>query len=366
MGGYKEHKLFDMLKRRSVIIKYIFFIVLIFIITASLIISAIAQRKTKDIVYTENSKLDYKVYLKENEFFKKDYLEENNQYIASLIDYISANFHYNLSSEDKDVAYKYTYKVTADVDVLDKKTKNPLFQYTENLLDEKECKGNTNTTLSINEPIRIDYNKYNDIVNRFLVSYDLTEVVPTVTVKLYVNLEDNESAKKAETPVASLTIPLTTKTMAIDMESNSVNGNDINVTATINDSKYIFLSVLLILIDIFLVCKLVRFIKDTKDQKSVYNMELRKIMSNYGSYIQKLNNELTFDDCQILEIKSFEDLLQIRETINKPILMTEKASAMETYFFIPNDKDVYVYEFKAGNLRKRRGTRYKEKEEIES
>ena len=91
-------------------------------------------------------------------------------------------------------------------------------------------------------------------------------------------------------------------------------------------------------------------------------MALRKIMSNYGSYIQKLNNELTFDDCQLLEIKSFEDLLQIRETINKPILMTEKASAMESYFFIPNGKDVYVYEFKAGNLRKRRGSRYKSKE----
>ena len=92
-------------------------------------------------------------------------------------------------------------------------------------------------------------------------------------------------------------------------------------------------------------------------------MRLRKIMSNYGSYVQKLNNEYNFDDYQILELKSFEDLLQVREIINKPIFMIEKALAKEAYFFIPCEKDVYVYELKTGNLRKNRGKRYKSKED---
>ena len=359
MGGYKEHKLFDMLKRKSVIIKYIFFIVLIFIITASLIISTATSKETKDIIYTENSKLDYKVYLKENEFFEKDYLEEDNQYIASLIDYISANFNYELSSEAEDVDFKYTYKVLAEVNVVDSKTSNPLFQRTDELIELKELKGNTDTKVKINENLRIDYNKYNDMTKDFMNQYDVGESLATVAINLYVDLVDDKAASK--TPAVSLTIPLTTKIMAIDMESNTVNANNI-VSKSTETNRNLFISLLLVLLDAFLVYKLVRFIKDTKDQKSVYNMALRKIMSNYGSYIQKLNNELPFDDCQLLEIKSFEDLLQIRETINKPILMTEKASVMESYFFIPNGKDVYVYEFKAGNLRKRRGSRYKSKE----
>ena len=94
-------------------------------------------------------------------------------------------------------------------------------------------------------------------------------------------------------------------------------------------------------------------------------MILRKILSNYGSYIQKLNNEFDFDCYQILEIKSFEDLLQVKETINKPILMTEKLSAMETYFFIPSENNVYIYELKAGNLRKSKGKRYKVEEKVD-
>ena len=81
-------------------------------------------------------------------------------------------------------------------------------------------------------------------------------------------------------------------------------------------------------------------------------------MSNYGSYVQKLNNEFNFEEYQILEIRSFEDLLQVRDTINKPILMTERPVVKETYFFIPSEKSVYIYELKAGSLRKK-GKRYR-------
>lgn len=359
MGGYKEHKLFDMLKRKSIIIKYVFLIVFIFFITGALMSRTVTNEKTKDIIYTENSKLDYKVYLKENEFFEKDYLEENNQYIASLIDYISANFNYELTSDTPDVDFKYTYKVLAEVKVVDNKTSNPLYQKSEELVEQKEYKANTDTKLKIKESLKIDYNKYNDMIKDFISMYDLSENKATIAINLYVDLVDDKPASK--TPAVSLSMPLTTKTMAINMESNTVNANNI-ISKSMETNRNLFISLLLTLLDIFLIYKLVRFMKDTKDQKSVYKMALRKIMANYGSYIQKLNNELTFDDCQLLEIKSFEDLLQIRETINKPILMTEKASVMETYFFIPNDKDVYVYEFKVGNLRKRRGSRYKTKE----
>ena len=84
---------------------------------------------------------------------------------------------------------------------------------------------------------------------------------------------------------------------------------------------------------------------------------MKNLVNCMAMYDRFVNN---FDKYQILEIKSFEDLLQVRETINKPILMTEKKLAKETYFFIPCENDVYVYELKAGNLRKSKGKRFKE------
>jgi len=368
MGGYKEHKIFDMLKRKSIIIRYIVIIALIFIVTAMFIIQLTKESKIqKDIVYTENSNLDYKVYLKENDFFDKRYLEEENQYIASLIDFIEANFRYELQASERDIDYKYTYKIVAEVNVEDKTNHKSLYKFDDDLIEQKEYEHNTNSKLIINEPIKVDYNKYNDIIKRFVDLYDLDNSNASVTVNMYVNVLDDTKQENAKnnTPAISLTVPLTTETMAIDIESNAILENDINVCKNINQGKYLFGAVLFAILDIILVAKLVIFINDTKNEKAVYNMRLRKIMSNYGSYIQKLNNEFDFDGHQILEIKSFEDLLQIKETLNKPILMTEKTLAMETYFFIPSDDNCYIYELKAGNLRRNRGKRYKVDETIE-
>ena len=368
MGGYKEYKIFDMLKRKSIIIRYIIFIALIFIVTAMLTIQITKENKIQqNIVYTEKSNLDYKVYLKENDFFDENYLGEDNQYIANLIDYIEAHFKYELEASEPNIDYKYTYKIVAETNVEDKTNHKSLYKFDEELIEEKVYEFNTSSKLKINEPIKIDYNRYNDIIQRFVNLYDLDNSIATVTINMYVNILDEEQEDNAQTntPAISLSIPLTTETMAIDIESNLVNENDISVCQNINQGKYLFGAIILAVIDIILVIKLVIFIKDTKDEKAVYNMRLRKIMSNYGSYIQKLNNEFDFEGHQILEIKSFEDLLQIKETLNKPILMTEKSLAMETYFFIPSDDNVYIYELKAGNLRKNRGKRYKVEETVE-
>ena len=368
MGGYKEHNVFDILKRKNIIIKYLVFIVIIFVVTALFIIQVTQKSEVqKDIVYTENSNLEYKVYLKENDFFDKSYLEEENQYIASLIDFIEADFKYELVASEKDIDYRYTYTIVAEVNVEDKTTHKSLYEFDEDLIELKEYNHNTNTKLIIKEPIKIDYNRYNDIIKRFVNLYDLDNSVASVTVNMYVNLleDSNAESTKSRIPAVSLTIPLTTETMAIDIESNETLPNNINVYKNIEQSEYLFGAIIFAIIDIILIVKFVIFLNDTKNEKAVYNMRLRKIMSNYGSYIQKLNNEFDFEGYQILEIKSFEDLLQIKETLNKPILVTEKESAMETYFFIPSDFTCYIYELKAGNLREKRGKRYKVHESVE-
>ena len=41
--------------------------------------------------------IDYKVYLKKNNFFETDYLDEGVTYISSLIDYIDVDFKYKSS-----------------------------------------------------------------------------------------------------------------------------------------------------------------------------------------------------------------------------------------------------------------------------
>jgi len=357
MGEYKEHRIFNMLRRKGIITTYIVIIAIILIIAIVLLVKTMGQKEVKTVVYIENSNIDYKVYLKENEFFTDGYLGKYNQYIASLINYIEANFVYELDSPERGIDYKYNYKVVAEVNVKDRTTGNSLYSFQENIVEEKQYVGNTNLNLIITQPVMIDYNKYNDLITKFINTYDLANADSSLTINMYVNLIDEtnqQSSKPTGIPVMTLNIPLTTRTMAIDIESKTVNANEINVNAILDARGHLFGAIVLIFIDMIIVRKLLMFIKDTQNEESAYNAKLRKIMMSYGSYIQKLSSEFNFDGYQILELDLFEDLLQIRETINKPVLMVEKELATDTYFLVPGETTIFIYEIKEGNFKKNR------------
>ena len=83
--------------------------------------------RTKYITYQEDSDIDYKVYLRENDFFGEKYLEKDQKYIASLIDYIYAEFHYNMNINNPNIHYNYQYRVEADVSVKEKNSSNSFY-----------------------------------------------------------------------------------------------------------------------------------------------------------------------------------------------------------------------------------------------
>lgn len=362
MGGYKEYKILDRKERNKIIIRNIIIILIIFVVICSLIITRnIIKNKIIDAFYLESSNIDYKVYLKENDFFKKEYLNKDNQYIANLIDYIEPNFEYKLESLEKKIS-KYSYKIVADVNIEDKLTYKSLYNFSDEILNETVDKVNS-SSITINKQLKVDYNKYNNIINEFLNTYDLNNSNAVLKISMYVSVLDknNNVLNNADTPVASLNIPLTTKTVSIDMKVDSIDQNNLKHYENMKSEVYLYAIIILFVLDVVLIIRLLLFISGTKDEKGMYNTMLKRIMSNYGSYIQKINNEFDFLDNQILEVKSFEDLLQIKETLNQPILMTDKLSAMETYFFIPSEKNIYVYELKMNSLRKIRGKRFKSK-----
>ena len=57
-------------------------ILIIFILTIILLQNAFNLSSTTKINYKEDSKLDYKVYLKTNEFYEEEYLGKNKVYVS--------------------------------------------------------------------------------------------------------------------------------------------------------------------------------------------------------------------------------------------------------------------------------------------
>lgn len=342
-------------ERRNHIVSLICVIVIVFVLSFALFFLYFKSDKEKYVTYSEKSNIDYKVYLKENDFFENDYLGVNKQYIANLINYIKANFEYKLSFDSDDILYKYEYYVSASVNVYEKDNDNVIFNKKEILLP-KVSNVTSDKSLLIKEDIEIDYNYFNDLITKFVTFYDLDEVESVLTVDMHINAigscEDFVEHQENES-IITLSIPLTTKTVAIELSDDLVDtSNNVMLCETNKNVKYILIfAILVLIIDIVLIVLLIRYELKTRTPETIYTKKLKKILNNYGAYIQEVADDINLDGYQLVKLKTFEDLLDIRDTIKQPILMSHNDTKKCTYFVIlSNAKYLYIYRLKIEDM----------------
>lgn len=349
--------LHDQTKRRKNILLLFGIVLLLIIITIFLLCVYCQKNKKQYVKYDEKSDIDYKVYLKDNDFFKNTYLDKDKQYIASLIDYIDADFNYSLSLKEKDIEYKYSYRIEANVSVKEKNESRLLYNNTILLFEEKKNISNS-SDVNINKQVKIDYNYYNDLIKKFINIYDLDDTESTLNINMYVNVLgscEEFSSDSSKEAVITLSIPLTTKTVAIDFGDNLINSeNNLLLCNKTNGSWiYILLTILTGSITVGIILYTINYSIKTTTAENIYEKQLKKILNNYGSYIQVIGNDFEFDGYQLLKVNSFNDMLEIRDTVKQPILMKENNNKTGTYFVIPsNTKILYVYRLKVSDIRK--------------
>ena len=131
---------------------------IIAVVTVAILISAIVSyqlNKTYYIGYRESGNIDYDVYLKENEFFDSPHLESNQSYVASLIDKIITNFNYEIDMDTDDVNYKYSYKITSRLEIIDDNSKVAIFNPERELVNVQNKAQSSSKQLRINEIVML-------------------------------------------------------------------------------------------------------------------------------------------------------------------------------------------------------------------
>lgn len=327
-------------------------IVIAVVLTVAVIISALvsAQLESKYYIgYTERGNIDYNVFLKENEFYEEEYLGQNQSYVASLIDKIIADFSYEIDMDAGDVNYRYSYTIKSRLEIMDNTSKVAIFNPEYELVSVQNQSQRSSDRLKINEIIVLNYDEYNDLANRFLDTYDLTSTTSNIVVTLEVDvLSDCEafSGSAVDTYTSELRIPLTTKTVNIKMTSAVPDAEAKMIACTRGAGSEAFKTSAIVIgvLDALVILVLAAFICLTRTPDITYTARVKKIVSQYKSYIQKINNMFETGGYQVIMVNTFEEMLEIRDTIQAPILMNENADKTCTKFIIPTDsKLLYVY-----------------------
>lgn len=338
------------------LIANILLIVIFTILTIILLVSSITIKSRSSVLYKQTSNLDYKVYLKENNYYDEPYLNKNMQYIASLIDDIDVSFNYNFNV-NQNINYTYMYYIKSDVLVMDSKDESKvIYKKTDKLTEPEYFTKDNSNGFNINEDIKIDYSKYNDLVKSFKSSYAIS-ADSNLVLSLCVEIKDEKgniirSIDSSDT--MKLTIPLTEQMINIGMDYKEVNNSD-NIRVykdfSIQNSILFALSLLSLIILVVLVIRLLLFIKKTTSKKSIYDITLSKILKEYDRVI--VNSRKMIDiDGDVVDVDSFNELLDVRDNIEKPIIFHEIHKREKSIFIVKTENETYRYTLKLVDLEK--------------
>ncbi len=342
------YQAFTKRKKRSRAIMLILLLISLFlIILSSVFLKSSMNFKDNFINYNEKGDINYKVYLKDNDYYDEPFLDKDMQYIASLINTINVDFKYEINSSDE-LSYKYKYKITGDLVITEKNNPSKVLYKNTEILLEETAKEITDSSFVINEDLDINYDKYNEYVVAFQKDYSLSvdsNLVLTLAVETVGenNILVNNFNKNSNLIVS---VPLSEHTISITTDLNSLNGSGIirsTEIVKIDNVMLFVLSISLGLIGLIILISIVYLYLSKNNNNNLYEKEIKNILKNYDRLIVS-SKVLDIDENKFqnkVRVTSIEELIDVYETTKQPIIYYEVIPNEKSYFIIINDDTLY-------------------------
>lgn len=328
--------------------KYFYFLLACLAFFAIMFSYSLKEVPIVTVSYDSKYNTSYDVYIYDSEFYNTNVLGMERQYIARLIDYIKIKNIVNYKFSSK-IFFSYVTDISSKVTVKNTNTEKNLLELEEENYHVNE-KVDSKKSKSLDNEVNIDFNKYNDLVKRFVEEYNLKSTSSTLEVTIKVKLNGNKnsiSENFKDSMVIKYIMPLNEETIDIKTEYIS-NNNDINYFTYSNISEEKNNYIVLLTIDLFLIIFIVyKLFGDTfnnlfkKLSTNEEKLESIKILKKYGAFINEVKTFNFNKYKDKITLLSFEALLDIKDTSNCSIFM--KRGRNNVYFFILQQNRLFIY-----------------------
>ena len=311
------------------------------------IINAFEYTKKEEIIYKETSKVNYKVYLKDNNFYETPYLEDGMAYVATLIDKIHINYDYLLTSSTN-TNLDIDYKIIAKLIIGSQNNSKVFFEKEYDLTESIKDKMNDTNTYHINREAIIDYNYYNDLANKFRASYAVN-TISNLEVQLIVEEKnsENNNHKMNNHSVTSLTIPLSEQEINISMQEKQIN----DVKTLLKEEKYHIkskefytMSIIILVLILTHISFITRYFIRKHRKLTKYDKYINRLLNGYDRIIVNVQTPHNKNKYEIIRVNNFQELIDVRDNTKEHINYHIIEEHKKCEFYVTNDKDLYLYE----------------------
>ncbi len=353
-----EKKDFTKIKYESYerkITKKIILSIITLVLSIGTIYYALNNTEKEAVSYSQYGNVDYKVCLKNNNFYTQNCLDKNMSYVSTLIKNVALTFDYDLSTS-KDLDIKTEYEVDAKL-VISNTDNTSKYYEQKYILKPKTSEGisKINNEYKISQNVDIDYDYYNAIASNFKSQYGIeTNSYLEVSFQVYHTNSTTEDVKVTSPSPVVLNIPLSQKSININMASSGINKQETqNIESSIFTLKNIiclFIGVISLIICLISSLKVAKMLSLTKEKKNNYDKFIEKILREYDRLIVETSTLPKFNKYYITKVNSFGELIDVRDNLRLPIMYYEVAKHQKCHLYITNNKNLYLLTIKAVDM----------------
>ena len=326
-------------------------IIIVFFLSSIVIMLTSINRPSKEenmllYSYNINQDLDYRVNLYDNSYIESEYLGKNDTYISDLIKEIVIDYKYDFSGS-KIIPLKYSYDVTATINGEYSLEEGDSKVWTKEyvLVDNRNGIINDKTAINIVEPINLNFKYYNQEASNFRKELKIP-ISSSLTVLFKINVTGEVSGEKInDTREISLTMPLNQQAFRIT-EKFDKNYNK-NITPTVEEKEKVnyrklISGIVLFSTSIFIFILFFREIFNIP-RKNKYTIQLNKILKEYGDIIVEVINPVNEYEMDIVEVKNFNEMIDLEEELRVPIMFYETVEYLEGEFTLVHNNILYKF-----------------------
>lgn len=311
--------------------------------------------------YSSSGDIDYRVYLKKNDFINKEYIGSGEAYILNLIDHIQLFPTYNFKSSEKTkvngnsrlvAKLKVYYRESSD------KSSNPEVLKKEITLDEKTFNFN-DSKYSMNGSYDISLDSYLSILNNFQ-----KEVKIAMEGYIEVSYETNFNgtiggASYNDKYESTLKIPLSTSVIKLDKSNSNEKTSKVREGDLVKTNKTVLSYIVIVNIIVFMVvCVLLKKLFMFTN-KTEYQRLMNKLLRNYDDIIVNTSTMIDTSNYTIMEITEFKELLNLSRELLLPIMNYEVMKDKITWFYVIRESILYRYIVSASKLEEEKQSKEK-------
>ena len=315
-----------------------------------LVLKGSMYTKEESIIgYNEVGNIDYKVFLKENNYYKEQYLGKHMQYVASITKNVVPTFTYEMHSEEK-MEYTYNYKVSADLIISDPNDNNKVLYKRPSLLVKDTKEKVTGGSFRVDQDVSINYDEYNNYVNSFKKEYALS-VNSKLVLTFNIDVTGKSPALKEDFKKSSklvIAIPMSEQTINIGIDTSDINNSgtlERNYMSQIKKPVALVLGIIVGLLSLALLYIVIYNFLTNRSKTDVYKATIKSILREYDRAIVSSKTADTIDESKynVIEVPRIEELLDAHDSTGKPILYNEDTENNISTFIIVSDEILYKY-----------------------